>query len=75
MTKAEFITELEFILNVAEGSLTDNLPLETLKTWDSVGKLSVLTLFAEIGLNLKVDQLRSCQTVAELISLADSRLS
>lgn len=73
MNRDEFISELEFVFNVAEGSLTPETELNSLKTWDSMGMLSVITLMKEVGASAKVDQLRASKTIGDLAALATDK--
>ena len=75
MTREEFVSELEFIFNVAEGSLTAETELGSLKAWDSIGMLSVLSLISQVGSSAKVDQLRLAKTIGDLISLTGDKLN
>jgi acyl carrier protein len=69
MTRDEFITELEFIFNVAEGSLQPETELYTIKTWDSIGMLNVMTLMKEVNATINVGLLRQCKTISDLLEL------
>ena len=74
MTRDEFIAELAFIFNLSENDLLQEMELSSIKTWDSIGMLSVITLMREIGAKIKVEQLRKCQTIADLLKLAEEQL-
>jgi acyl carrier protein len=74
MTRDEFMSELEFIFNVAEGSLQAEIELVSLKSWDSIGMLSVITLLKEAGSKAKVDQLRESKTIGDLLKLVEEHL-
>jgi acyl carrier protein len=74
MTHDEFITELEFIFNVAEGTLRPETELHTIKTWDSIGMLDVMTLMKEINAAINIDLLRKSRTINDLIELVASNL-
>lgn len=70
MTRDEFISELEFIFNLAEGTLQLETELASLKGWDSMGMLSVITLMRQVGSPAKVDQLTAAKTIGDLMQLA-----
>jgi acyl carrier protein len=74
MTRNEFITELEFIFNVAEGTLQPETELHTLKTWDSIGMLNVMTLMKEINASTNVGLLRESKTINDLVKLTANNL-
>ena len=75
MTREEFVSELAFIFNVAEGALTSETELHSLRAWDSMGVLSVLTLMKQIGAPAKVDPLREAKTIGDLMGLTGDKLS
>ncbi|MDR0610615.1 MAG: hypothetical protein LBG58_10930 [Planctomycetaceae bacterium] len=74
MTRDEFITELEFVFNVAEGTLRPETELCTLKTWDSIGMLNVMTLMKEINVSTNVSLLREGKTISDLIKITTNNL-
>lgn len=74
MTRDEFITELEFVFNVAEGTLRPETELHTLKTWDSIGMLNVMTLMKEVNVPINVGLLRTSKTIDDLIKLVSDNL-
>ena len=74
MTRDEFISELEFVFNVAGGSLTPETELGSLKAWDSMGMLSIITLMKQVGSSTKVDQLMEAKTIGDLVQLAGEKL-
>ena len=75
MTREEFVSELAFVFNVAEDSLTPETELGSLKAWDSMGILSVITLMRQVGSAAKVDHLRDAKTIGDLVNLAGEKLS
>ena len=73
MTREEFVSELVFVFNVAEDSLTPETELGSLKAWDSMGILSVITLMRQVGSAAKVDQLQGSVTIGDLVNLAGAK--
>ena len=71
MTREELISELAFIFNLSEDDFSPDMELSGIKAWDSIGMLSVITLMKEIGAKVRVEQLRECQTIADLLKLAE----
>lgn len=71
MTKQDLITEIEDILQVEEGSLTEATLLASLEDWDSLAFISIIALFDK-KLNKKVplDELKQCQSVGDIITLS-----
>jgi acyl carrier protein len=75
MTKAEFIEELELILNEEEGALTEATNIEEIPGWDSTGLLGVIALLdGELDVSANVDKLRGCVTIGDLVALTDGKL-
>ena len=75
MTREEFISELEFIFNTAEGSLTPETELGSLRGWDSIGMLSVITLIVQLGTTANVDRLQEAKTVSDLVDQVGDKLN
>ena len=73
MTREEFVSELAFVFNVAEDSLTPETELDSLKAWDSIGMLSVLSLIDQAGAKVKVGQLREAKKIGDLVHLAGAK--
>jgi hypothetical protein len=69
MTKAEFIEELEMILNEDVNSVSESSVLAEIACYDSTGMLGVIALLDEIGAKVDVDAIRSCKTVGDLMAL------
>jgi acyl carrier protein len=75
MTKAEFIEELELVLNEEEGSISESTIIEDIPGWDSTGLLGVIALLdGELDVSANVDKLRECVTIGDLITLTDGKL-
>jgi acyl carrier protein len=73
MSRTELLAALAVILNHQD--LAPELPLSAIPTWDSVAVVEFQAL-ADDQLHLEVvpDQLASCRTVADLISLVAAGL-
>jgi len=74
MTREEFISELELMLDVKEGVLNCDTELASIRSWDSIGKLSMLTLISDIGTEVEIDLLRDCKTINDLLKLVEDDL-
>ena len=75
MTKAEFIEELELVLNEDEGALTEATVIEEIAGWDSTGLLGVIALLdGELDVSANVDKLRECVTIGDLVALTGDTL-
>lgn len=68
----EKLEELEEILDVEEGTLSEDTQLDTLDAWDSITRLSLLIYFEEeVGKNLTGDEIKAFKTVKDIIALMD----
>lgn len=70
MSQEEKIAMLEEVLEADEGSLSPDMRLEDVETYDSMAKLSVIVMF-EDEFNKKLDgkQLNSFETVKDILEL------
>ena len=76
MTKAEFLEELEIILNEDADSLTAETLIADIEGWDSTGLLGVIALLdGELEIQVNVDTLRSCTTLNDLIAIAADKFN
>lgn len=74
MTKDDFLNELSEIMQL-ESPIKDTEILTIYTEWDSMTKLSVMSLFdMEFGISLSVDQIKTIETVSELIELAADQI-
>lgn len=72
LTKQQFMRELEDILEMDEGSLTENYRLMASEELDSISLLSIIALFDDkIGMILSLDSLKKIETVNDLLELAN----
>lgn len=68
----EKLEELEEILDVEEGTLSEDTQLDTLDAWDSITRLSLLIYFEEeVGKTLTGDEIKAFKTVKDIIALMD----
>ena len=70
MTKEEKLAMLEEVMDLDEGTLTEDAVLEDIEEWDS---LSVLTLISEMkkkfNISLSTQQIREFKTVADICAV------
>ncbi len=70
MTKEEKLAMLEEVMDLDEGTLTEDAVLEDIEEWDS---LSVLTLISEMkkkfGISLSTQQIKEFKTVADVCAV------
>jgi len=75
MTRQEFLTSVDSILELPEGTLTGAERLEDLEQWNSMAMISFVALADEnSGVKLSLRQLASCSTVADLLDVAKVEL-
>ncbi len=71
MNKSEFLTHVDKILELPEGTLKGDEKLEDLENWDSVSMVSFIALADEqYGTRLTARQFGNCETVDDLVNLA-----
>ncbi len=65
----EKIAKLEEIMELEEGSLTEETLLVDVDEWDSVAAISYIALLdEEFGVSISAKEIKSFQTVADAIS-------
>ncbi|MBT3279185.1 MAG: acyl carrier protein [Phycisphaerales bacterium] len=70
MNQAEFLEELEVVLDEDAGTLAPATLIADIEGWDSTGLLSVIALLdGDLGVHVNIDTLRACKTLADLIAL------
>ena len=75
MTKAAFMQELATILGSAPTELLSERRLKSFRGWDSMGQMAVLTLLdTEVGVPVPPNWITRCQTVGEVLELAEQQL-
>lgn len=75
MKRSEFVEELELILDVDEGILEGFSHLKDAEGWNSIGMLNIIALFdSKLGLSIQVSALRECNTLEDLVFLAEGKI-
>lgn len=70
MTKQEFYTAFEDVLEIQTGSITGNEELADLSAWDSLAAISFIAMAdSTIGMPVTASALRECQTVDDLAAM------
>jgi len=71
MTRKDFLTSMDTMLELPEGTLTGSEQLDDLEGWNSMAMISFMALADENnGVKLSPRQLGGCTTIAELLELA-----
>ena len=71
MTREEFLTQLDELLELPAGTLKGDEKLEDLERWDSLAMVSFIALADEhCNMRLSPRQFVSCNTVNDLVQLA-----
>jgi acyl carrier protein len=71
MTRAEFLSEMNEILNLPAGTLQGHEKLEELENWDSTSLITFIALAdAHSGVSISPAQVVNCSTVGDLLRLA-----
>lgn len=71
MNSAEFLLELDEMLELAPGALTGAELLEEVEGWDSLAVISFIALVDEkLGLVVEGEKLARAKTVADLLDIA-----
>jgi acyl carrier protein len=73
MTEKKFLEELADVLGVTEDKIAKQMELESFEQWDSLSMLTMLDLYDEMQLDVEVDDVESCKTIADLTALASFR--
>ena len=70
MTREEFLTQLDELLELPAGTLKGDEKLEELENWNSLAMVSFMTLVDEhFKIKLSPRQFVNCATVSDLLSL------
>lgn len=73
VTKKEFITELEILVEAEEGALTENSLLSDFKQWDSLAVVGFIALVDEnLGFTPSPSEIAASATVGDLLKIAGS---
>jgi acyl carrier protein len=75
MTQNEFMSELETILGLSEGSLKSDSELASFGEWDSLAMFSVFSLMKKLEIPITFVQINDFRTVSDIIELAQSKLN
>ncbi len=71
MTREEFITELEEIFQLDEGTLNLSQKLEDMEEWDSMAALALIGLFdSMLSKELPADEITKFETIEDIIKFA-----
>ncbi len=74
MNKADFLTELEDILQ-REEPCRENDNLNDYDEWDSLSKMAVMAFYNKnFGIKITLNELKNFNTVADLIKLAGDNI-
>ncbi len=76
MTKKDFFTEIETIIEAGAGTVTGDKELASLEGWDSLAVMGFIAMLDE-KLNLKVppQRIAACKTADDLAALAADKIS
>lgn len=75
MTKQQFLTLFEEILEAAPGTLKGDEPLPGMEGWDSLAVVSLIAMVDEqAGLTLSPKEIAKAATVADLIGLVGDKI-
>ncbi|MDO4559430.1 MAG: acyl carrier protein [bacterium] len=70
MTKEEKLAKLEEVFDLEAGALKEEMELDSIDSWDSMTKLSLIVLFDdEFGVKLSGEQIDSFNNVADIVNL------
>ena len=76
MTKREFLSELEEILEADPGSLKGDEPLPGLEGWDSLAVVSLIAMVDEqFGMTLSPKKIAKAGSVADIIGLLGDKIA
>lgn len=76
MTKADFLAQLDEILEYDAGTLTGDEVVKDLDGWDSLATLSFIAMVDEqLNLQLSGAQIAKAETVNDLVALVGDKVS
>ena len=70
MTRQEFLSAMDNMLELPPGTLTGAEPLEDVENWTSLAMVEYIALADSNGAKLSPRQVRDCETVDDLARLA-----
>lgn len=75
MTKSEFLTELEDVLQREDPCNADDM-LDDYNEWDSLSKMAVMAFYSkEFNIKVTLNDLKNLNTVNDLIKLAGDNIN
>ena len=76
MTKQELFAEMEEVLELDTGALSEEHKLEDLEMWDSLAVVTFIALIDEhLELTLEPEKIAQAQTVSDLVALVQGSLA
>ena len=76
MTKREFLSELEEILEADPGSLKGDEPLPGLEGWDSLAVVSLIAMVDEqFGVTLSPKEIAKAASIADIVRLLGDKIA
>ncbi|MDQ2839828.1 MAG: acyl carrier protein [Acidobacteriota bacterium] len=70
MTQHDFLSAMDNVLELPEGTLTGPEKLDDLENWNSLAMVEYIALADSNGAKLSPRQIRDCETIDELARLA-----
>ncbi len=71
MTRNEFLSQMNEILDLPPGTLRGHEKLEDLKNWDSTSLITFIAMTESTnGVSISPGEIVTCSTVADLLKLA-----
>jgi acyl carrier protein len=70
MTRHDFLSAMDNVLELPEGTLTGPEKLDDLENWNSLAMVEYIALADSNGAKLSPRQIRDCETIDELARLA-----
>ena len=76
MTKAEFLNEIDLLLELPPGTTKGTERLDELAGWDSLAVIGFIAMVdGKFGTVLSTTRLQECQTVADLMDLVKDKVT
>jgi len=76
MNRQQFIGELETLLEVDPGTLSEDMVLQEIEQWDSMAAIGFIAMAdATLSAVVKPQKLFECRSVGDLIELVGDKLS
>jgi acyl carrier protein len=70
MTRKEFLSAMDNVLELPAGTLTGGESLDDLENWTSLAMVEYIALADSNGVKLTPRQIRDCDTIDDLAALA-----